>query len=92
VPTAREKRLVAIEHLEDGPIYTVYLDSGSYNWLVEILEAKTRHTMWLEPYQRLVRRTLLSFQDAKRALEADQATEPRKRTIPRKQPARGRKR
>jgi len=92
VPSAREKRLVAIEHLEDGPIYTVYLDAGSYNWLVEIVEGKTKSQRWLEPYQRLVRRTLMSLADAKRAMEAEQATEPRKRTIPRKVPARGRKR
>ena len=92
MPTAREKRLVAIEHLEEGPIYTVYLDAGAYNWLVEIVEAKSRHTVWLEPYQRLVRRTLRSLLDARRAIEAEQATEPRKRTIPRKVPAKGRKR
>ena len=85
--TNREKRLVAIEHLEEGPVYTVYLDAGSYNWLVEILEAKTRSVRWVEEYQRLVKRTLMSFNDARRAVEAEQATEPRKRVIPAKKPS-----
>ena len=88
--TARDKRLTAIEHLEEGPVYTVYLDAGSFNWLVEILEAKTRSLVWLEPYQRLIKRTLLSFRDAKRAVETPD--EPRKRTIPKKSPSRTRKR
>jgi hypothetical protein len=83
VTTAREKRLDTIEHLEEGPVYTVYLDAGSFNWLIEILEAKTKTQRWLEPYQRLVKRTLLSFTDAKRAVEAESSDEPRKRTIPR---------
>lgn len=90
--TNREKRLAIIEHLEEGPIYTVYLDAGSYNWLVEILEAKSRTQRWLEPYQRLIKRTMMSFQDARRAVEAEQATEPRKRVIPAKSSARTRKR
>ena len=47
VATSKEKRLAAIEHLEEGPIYTVYLDAGSFNWLVEILEAKTLTQVWL---------------------------------------------
>jgi len=83
VATSREKRLAVIEHLEEGPIYTVHLDAGSFNWLVEILQAKTKTQVWLKPYQRLVKRTLLSFEDARRAIEAETATEPRKRTIPR---------
>ena len=90
--TNREKRLIAIEHLEEGPVYTVYLDAGSYNWLVEILEAKSKTQRWMEGYQRLVKRTLLSFQDARRAVETVELPEPRKRTIPKKAPARTRKR
>lgn len=83
----REKRLAALERLEEGPIYTVYLDAGSYDWLVEILQAKTRTQRWLEPYQRLVKRTLLSFEDARRAVDAEKATEPRKRMLPAKKPS-----
>lgn len=90
--TSREKRLAALERLEEGPIYTVYLDSGSYDWLVEILQSKTRTQRWLEPYQRLVKRTLVSFDEARRAIEAETATEPRRRVIPKKSPATKRKR
>ena len=69
--TVRRSASLHIEHLEEGPIYTVYLDAGSFNWLVEILEAKTLTQQWLRPYQRLVKRTLLSFEEARRAVEAE---------------------
>jgi hypothetical protein len=48
----------------DSIIYTVYLDSGSYQWLLEVLRGKQHSLVWLKPYQRLVARTLLSFQEA----------------------------
>ena len=83
--TEHEKRQSALEHLEEGPVYTVYLDAGSFNWLVEILQAKTRYQTWMKPYQRLVKRTLLSFEDARRAAAVD-VDLPRRRTIPRKSP------
>jgi len=78
----------ALERLSDGPIYTVYLDAGSFSWLMEILEAKTRSQIWLKGYQRLVKRTILAFQEAERALNPPDA--PRRRTIPRatRKPAR----
>lgn len=53
-----------LERLEDGPPIPVYLDPGSFNWLLEILQAKKKTQVWLEPYQRLVDRTLISFEDA----------------------------
>ena len=70
----------ALERLSDGPIYTVYLDAGSFSWLMEILEAKTRSQIWLKGYQRLVKRTILAFQEAEKALEPADA--PRRRVIP----------
>lgn len=87
--TEHEKRQAALERLEEGPVYTVYLDAGSFNWLVEILQAKARYQVWMKPYQRLVKRTLLSFEDARRAAAVDVNgldAAPRKRTIPRKSP------
>lgn len=81
----------------DDTIYTVYLDSGSFTWLMEILQAKTRSAAWVKPYQALVRRTLLSFEEAAKAEMAADNGEipPRKRVVPRttkKSTARVRKR
>lgn len=73
----------ALERLDDGPIYTVYLDAGAYAWLREIIESKTRTQIWLKPYQRLVKRTLLSFEEARLAL--DPKERPAKRVLPRSQ-------
>jgi hypothetical protein len=76
----------ALERLNDGPIYTVHLDAGSFSWLMEIIEDKQRFQRSFEGYQRLVKRTLLSFQEAQRAVTADVElpdAQPRKRMIPR---------
>jgi hypothetical protein len=77
----------ALERLSDGPIYHVHLDAGAFSWLMEILENKQRFQRSFEGYQRLVKRTLLSFQEAQRAETADvelpEPAQPRKRTIPR---------
>jgi hypothetical protein len=66
-----------LERLEDGPPIPVYLDPGSFKWLLEILRAKKKTQIWLEPYQRLVDRTILSFEEAikDRAIE-ETAPEP----------------
>jgi hypothetical protein len=76
----------ALERLNDGPIYTVHLDAGSFSWLMEIIEDKQRFQRSFEGYQRLVKRTLLSFQEAQQATVVDVElpdAQPRKRTIPR---------
>jgi hypothetical protein len=76
----------ALERLNDGPIYTVHLDAGSFSWLMEIIEDKQRFQRSFEGYQRLVKRTLLSFQEAQQATAVDVElpdAQPRKRTIPR---------
>jgi len=82
-----ERRKKALERTPvDDTIYTVYLDSGSFTWLMEILTAKTRTQQWVKPYQALVKRTLLSFEEAAKAEAAAQAEAPlevRRRTIPR---------
>jgi len=77
----------ALERLSDGPIYTLYLDAGAFSWLKEIVESKTRTQVWLKPYQRLVKRTLLAFAEAEKALEPPPENgEVRKRVVPRKLP------
>jgi hypothetical protein len=82
-----ERSQKALERLDDGPIYTVYLDSGSFHWLKEIIEAKQRYQIWLKAYQRLVSRTLLSFNEAEKALLPPPPDgEVRKRVVPRKLP------
>lgn len=86
-----ERSRAALERLNDGPIYTVYLDAGAFSWLKEIVESKTRTQIWLQPYQRLVKRTLLAFTEAEKALQPPEDT-PRKRVIPRKPPAKKRAR
>lgn len=73
----------------DDTIYTVYLDSGSFTWLYEILQAKMMIHTWMKPYQALVKRTLLSFDEAYRAANPEA---PRKRVLPPKPPPRQRKR
>jgi hypothetical protein len=80
----------ALERLSDGPIYTVYLDAGSFSWLVEIIEAKSRSQIWLKGYQRLVKRTMLAFQESEKALNPSPTDETRKRVVPRatRKPAR----
>lgn len=85
-----ERSRAALERLDEGPIYTVYLDAGAFAWLREIVESKTRTQIWLKPYQRLVKRTLLSFDEAQRALEPPE-DRPAKRVLqrmPPKKPAR----
>lgn len=77
-----ERSRAALERLDEGPIYTVYLDAGAYSWLYEIIQSKTKTQIWLKPYQRLVKRTLLAFDEARRALDAP-VERPTKRTIPR---------
>jgi hypothetical protein len=84
----RSQRALEREPADGDPIYVVYLDSGSFHWLYEILLAKTRSQVWLKPYQALVHRTLISFDEARRAVDGEVAPEavspsPRKRTIPR---------
>ena len=75
-----KRRQAALERLTEGPPIPVYLDPGSFTWLKEIVEAKTKSQVWLKPYQRLVKRTLLSFEEAERAMNPDR---PKRRTIPR---------
>lgn len=88
-----ERSRAALERLNDGPIYTVYLDAGAYAWLYEIIQSKTKTQVWLKPYQNLVRRTLRAFDDAQRALIPEDER-PTKKVLPRsKKPAsRSRKR
>ena len=91
-----ERSQKALERLDEGPVYTVYLDAGSFNWLYEQLQAKTRFQIWLKPYQRLVKRTLLSFDEARRTVEKESGVRPAKKVLSRvpvkKAPSRSRKR
>lgn len=72
-------------------IYTVYLDGESFAWLLETIEAKLKY-QYLPSYLALVRKTLVSFQEAQAAVNGDQPVEPlppapvRKRVIPRRKP------
>lgn len=75
---------------DHDPVYSVDLDAGSFSWLLEMLYAKTRTSTWIQPYQRLVKRTIISFEEAKRRVEDPdyepvtvEPPPPRKRTIPR---------
>lgn len=87
-----ERSRAALERLDDGPIYTVYLDAGAYAWLYEIVQSKQRYQRSFEGYQRLIKRTLLSFDEARKAL--DPVERPAKRVLPRskKPPPKPRKR
>jgi hypothetical protein len=78
----------SLERLSDGPVYTVHLDAGAFSWIKEIVESKQRYQRSFAGYQRLVKRTLLSLQEAERALNPEvEPPAPRKRMIPRKKPA-----
>lgn len=77
----------SLERLSDGPPIIVYLDPGSFSWIKEIVESKQRYQRSFEGYQRLVKRTLLSLEEAERAANPEVAPAPRKRTIPRKKPS-----
>ena len=85
-----EKRMSHLERLSDGPPVAVYLDPGAFAWLKEIIEAKQHSLQWVPPYQRLVKRTLLSFQEAETGeklmedVELPEPPPPKKRTIPRR--------
>ena len=71
----------------DTPFFSVSLDAEAFVWLHEMLKAKTRYT-YAPKYLEMVKRTLISFDDAAKAHEppspnGDQPA-PRKRTVPRK--------
>jgi hypothetical protein len=61
----------------DLPTYTVDLDAESFAWLHEMLRAKLKYN-YLPGYLALVRKTLISFDDAERRVDG-----PRRRMVPR---------
>jgi len=61
----------------DLPTYTVDLDAESFAWLHEMLQAKLKYR-YLPNYLALVKKTLISFDDAEQRMNG-----PRKRTVPR---------